>query len=261
MRWILRPLALAATALLAGEAAAETVAAIKSRALEATVELDDALEAHPGLFANLAAEGKRRIETVRKEAERARRETPDFFRDGRKWSYELSYARVSVAGRFVSVRRVDDSYSGGAHGDLELETILWDRLARKRIGVRPLFKETADGGPTMTALARRARVAVAREKIERGVFAGETARTAEQVAEDEELTRAIEPRLLGIGPIALAPSREPGKSAGLVFHYGRYRVGAHVEGGYAEFVHWSEFRELLSPEGLATFGGDRPEDD
>lgn len=257
MRGILR-LVLVAIAVPAGDAAAETVVAIKSRALEATLEVDDAFKAHPGLFANLAAEGRRRIATVRKEAEQARRETPDFFRDGRTWSYELSYTRVSVAGRFVSALRVDDSYSGGAHGNQEFETILWDRLARRRIGVQPLFRETADGGPTMTALARLARVAVATEKIERGAFEGATPQTAEQAAADEELTRAIAPRLLGIGPVVLAPSTEPGKSAGLVFHYGRYRVGAYAEGTYSEFVHWSKFREHLSPEGLAVFGGERP---
>jgi hypothetical protein len=67
------------------------------------------------------------------------------------------------------------------------------------------------------------------------------------------------PTLLGLGPMALAPSTEPNRSSGLTFHYGRYKVGSYVDGEYEVFVPWSKFRGHLSPEGLALFGGDKPD--
>ena len=72
-----------------------------------------------------------------------------------------------MVGRYISVLRDDGTFTGGAHPNSYEDTILWDRDARKRINIRPLFRETADNGPTMTALARLARVAVAAEKIAR----------------------------------------------------------------------------------------------
>jgi hypothetical protein len=67
--------------------------------------------------------------------------------------------------------------------------------------------------------------------------------------------------LLKIGPISLAPSTEPGKSAGLTFHYSPYAVGAYAEGPYTVFVPWTAFAIHLSAQGVALFGGQRPAND
>ena len=48
----------------------------------------------------------------------------------------------------------DGTYTGGAHPNTRIDTILWDRDARKRISIRPFFIETADNGPTMNAMRR-----------------------------------------------------------------------------------------------------------
>ena len=71
----------------------------------------------------------------------------------------------------------------------------------------------------------------------------------------------IQPSLLKIGPISLAPSTEAGKSSGLTFHYSPYAVGAYAEGPYTVFVPWTAFRSHLSQQGAAIFGGQRPESD
>ena len=249
-------------AALAAPAAAETAASITTKTIKAAVEIDDKLKADPGLFADLLAEGKREIEKVRREADQSKREEPVMFRHG-AWTYERSYLRLSVvANRYVSVLRADDSYAGGAHPNLNWNTILWDREAKKRISIRPFFKETADNGPTLTTLARFARLSVAEEKIERAKGEKDLKEIAEskpeEIAEEPSIKDGVQPKLLKIGPVALAPSTVSGKSAGLTFHYGRYAVGAYAEGEFEGFVHWSKFRDHLSPEGLAMFGGDRP---
>lgn len=239
---------------------------IKTRAAEISVTVNGSLKAHPGLYERCLAEGKRYAAKWRAESDKALRDEPDLFRDGRRWSFERHYGTRSVVSRYVSVLRSDYTYSGGAHPNSHEDTILWDRAARKPISVRPFFKETADNGPTMTALARLARLAVAREKLQRMKSADpanvEPGATPEQwLAKDDWIRRGIEPQLLKLGPISLAPSTVAGKSSGFTFHYSPYAVDAYAAGPYTVFVPWTGFQAFLSAEGAAIFGGERPKDD
>ena len=227
--------------------------------------VDPALRKFPGLFEDSLAEGRRWAERNRAEAAKAQRDEPEFFREGRRWTFERSY-ELALRGRTLHQRvarrrhlhrrRASNSYQ---------DTVLWDRDARRRMNIRPFFRETADNGPTMTALAQLARVAVAAEKLAREAINVDVPKeklSPERLAElDRFIADGIQPSLLKIGPISLAPSTEPGKSAGLTFHYSPYAVGAYAEGPYIAFVPWTAFRSHLSAEGAAIFGGQRPESD
>ena len=252
---------------LAASAHAETKPqiSISTKAVEVGVTVDPALRKHPGLFEDSLAEGRRWAERNRAEAAKASRDEPEFFRGGRRWIFERSYTVRSVIGRYVSVLRDDGTNTGGAHPNSYLNTILWDRDARKRMNIRPFFRETADNGPAMTALAQAARIAVAAEKLSRDAINVDIPKdklSPERLAElDRFITDGIQPSLLKIGPISLAPSTETGKSSGFTFHYSPYAVGAYAEGPYTVFVPWTAFRSHLSAEGAAIFGGQRPESD
>jgi len=258
-----------AAVLIAAAAHAETKPQFehKSRAANISVTVEPELRKHPGLFENLLAEGKRRAERHRAEAAKEMRERPDFFTEGRGWYFESNYVlRSVVLNRYVSVVRAEATYSGGAHPNSYFDTILWDRDSKRRMNVRPFFRETADNGPTMQALARLARLAVAAEKLARleddSKDGKKVKRTPEQyLADDTQIVDGIQPSLLKVGPISLTPSTERGKSAGLTFYYSPYAVGAYVEGPYTVAVPWVEFRTYLSPLGAAIFGGERPKDD
>src|SRR5437660_1117924 len=89
--------------------------AVKTRIFEGSVTIDKALLAHPGLQANLLAEGQRELAKWRASSEKERRETPEFFQEGRRWTYERSYRLRSLIGRYVSILRDDGTYMGGAH--------------------------------------------------------------------------------------------------------------------------------------------------
>jgi hypothetical protein len=239
--------------------------AISTKAVEVTVTVDPALRKYPGLFEDNLAEGRRWAERNRAEAAKARRDEPEFFQEGRRWTFERAYNLRSVVGRTISVLRDDGTYTGGAHPNSYMNTILWDRDARRRVSIRPLFRETASNGPTMTALAQLARLAVAAEKLKRDAINVDVPKeklTPESLAKlDQFISGGVEPSLLKIGPISLAPSTEPGKSSGLTFHYSPYAVGAYAEGPYTVFVPWTAFQSYLSPQGTAIFGGQRPESD
>jgi hypothetical protein len=261
MRMVMRPatpvlvaaLTAAALGLMAPRAAAEDRSVVKldSKTIEADITINDDLKPYPALYDNLLAEAKRAAAKWRADADKDRRETPEIFRDGRRYSYERGYTRRSAIGRYVSVLRSDFIDGLGAHPDRESDTILWDNTAKKRVSIRPFFKETADDGPTMQTLAKAIRAALVVEKKARDV----------PEAEKDSGLDAVKPKILSIGAIALAPSTVADKSGGLIAYFSPYAVGPYVEGEYIVFVPWTTFKDHLSAEGAALFGGERPKED
>jgi Deacetylase PdaC len=222
----------------------------KTRSIEASVILDAKIKADPALAANCLAEGKAWAKKNRADADKERKQEPELFRNG-PWTMERKYETRSVVdGRYVSIVRADYEYTGGAHPNSSSDTILWDRSAGKRISIRPFFTETADNGPTMKAMRQGVIASLEAEKKKRGAD-----------GTDASAIEAIEPTLLKIGPVSLAPSTEQGKSSGLTFHYSPYTVGSYAEGGYVAFVPWETLKPYLTPEGVKIFGGARPKDD
>jgi hypothetical protein len=240
--------------LAAAPAAGAPAVSIKTKLVTATVEIDSELSRFPGLSADCLAEGRRWAAERRAEAEKVYRTSPEMFRADQPWSLERDYTARSVIGRYVSVVRTDHTYTGGAHPNSHLDTILWDTASKRRINVRRFFKESVDNGPTMTTLARAARQAVAAEKKSRDV-------PVEDDPDKDTWLQGIKASLLELGPVSLAPSTERGKSSGLTIHFSPYAVGAYVEGPYTVFIPWKTFASFLSAEGAALFGGERPADD
>jgi hypothetical protein len=233
---------------------ARDIVSTKSKISEISVTLDDALNAYPALAANLAAEGKTWAAKARKEAASEYRPNNPAFRDGMAWTFSRTYDLRSAIGRYISVTRNDDTYEGGAHPYQTVNTILWDNGSGKRSSMRPFFIETANNGPTMTAVAKMVREAVAAEKKARG---GEVAADLNS----DYWLKEIKPSLLKIGALALAPSDQPRKSSGLLVYFSPATVGPYAEGVYHAFVPWREFEPSLSETGLKLFGGMRPKGD
>jgi hypothetical protein len=226
-------------------------AAIKNKTIDASVFLDDRIKADPVLAADCLAEGRKWMDKNAAEAASTRKQDPVTFRDG-AWTFERRYTvRSVVGGRYVSIVRDDYMNTGGAHPNSDVDTILWDASANKRISIRPFFTETADNGPAMKAMLKGVIASLDVEKKRRD--SSETA-TAEWY-------KGLEPRLLRIGAVTLAPSTETGKSSGLTFHYPPYAVGPYVEGQYIAFVPWETLKPYLTPEGARIFGGARPKGD
>jgi Protein of unknown function (DUF3298) len=241
----------------ASPAAAVTTAAakptpdltIKNKAVEASVFIDAGIKVDPALSFDCLTEGKKWMDKNGAEAEAARKQDPVMFRDG-AWTFERRYAVRSVVYlRYVSIVRSDYMNTGGAHSNSDVDTILWDANAKKRISIRPFFTETADDGPTMQAIRKGVIASLNIEKKKRD--SSETA-TAEWY-------KGLEPKLLKIGAVTLAPSTEAGKSSGLTFHYPPYAVGPYAEGEYVAFVPWQTLKPYLAPEGMNIFGGARPQ--
>jgi len=223
--------------------------ALKSKAAEISVTLDAKIRVNAKLAAYLLADGKKWANSHLAEANKQLKESPEFFRDGRGWELERDYTLQStVANRYVSILRSEFTFTGGAHPNRGFETFLWDDQAKKPISIRPFFTELKDDGPALAAILKAVIASLIEEKKARGTY----------FPDDLGWQKYIEPKLMKIGPVLLAPSTEPGKSSGLEFQYGPYAVGAYAEGSYEAFVPWSILKPFLSPEGLAIFGGERP---
>jgi hypothetical protein len=226
-------------------------ATVKTKAIEANVYLDDKIKADPALSADCLADGKKWMDKNAADAASELKQDPQFFKDG-GWSFERKYSVRSLVGdRYVSVVRDDYMDAHGAHPNTDVNTILWDTAEKKPISIRPFFNETADNGPTMTAMLKAVIASLKVEKKKRD--SSETA-TAEWF-------KGLEPKLLKIGAVTLAPSTEAGKSSGLTFHYPPYAVGPYVEGQYLAFVPWEALKPYLTAEGTRIFGGSRPKGD
>ena len=226
-------------------------ATIKTRAIEGNVYLGVRIKADPALAADCLAEGRRWLSKNAADAASLMKGDPQFFRRG-GWSFERKY-RVSsvVADRYVSIVRSDFMDTHGAHPNTNVNTILWDARPGKRISIRPFFKETANNGPTMRAMLKDVVAALKIEKKKRDI--GETASI--------DWFKDLEPTLLKIGAVTLAPSTEAGKSSGLTFYYPPYAVGPYVEGEYVVFVPWETLKPYVSADGTRIFGGRRPASD
>lgn len=226
-------------------------ATINTKAIEANVTLDPQIKADAPLAAYSLADGRKWIDKSAGDAAKERKEDPQAFRDG-KWSFERKYSvRSVVANRYVSIVRDEYMDTRAAHPNSDVNTILWDRSETKPISIRPFFAETADNGPTMKAMLNAVITSLKAEKKKRG--ATETAAA--------EWFKELEPKLLKIGAVTLAPSTVQGKSSGLTFHYPPYAVGPYAEGQYVAFVPWETLKPYLSSEGQAIFGGARPKGD
>ena len=225
--------------------------AIKTKSIEASVSLDAKIKADAALAADCLAEGKAWAAKNSADADKERKQDPQMFRNG-AWSMERKYEiRSLVDAHYVSIVRSDYMDTGGAHPNSDVNTILWDSAASKRISIRPFFTETADGGPTMKAMVKAVLASLTGEKKKRD--AGETA--------TNEWFKGVEPKLLKIGAVTLAPSTVSGKSSGLTFHYPPYAVGPYAEGEYVAFVPWETLKPYLTPEGAKIFAGARPQGD
>jgi len=227
------------------------VAIVKNQNIDARVFLDDKIKADAPLAADCLAEGKKWLDKNAGDAAASRKQDPQFFRDG-GWDFERKYSvRSVVADRYVSILRDDYMDTHGAHPNSDVNTVLWDKSENKRISIRPFFAETADNGATMKTMVKAVIAALKAEKKKRDSGATAT----------EEWFKSVEPSLLKIGAVTLAPSTEPGKSSGLTLHYPPYAVGPYAEGQYVAFVPWETLKPYLTPEGTRIFGGARPKAD
>ncbi len=250
---VLLLLTFSAAAPIAAKEKEKAAIAIDTKTIAGSVTIDARLRSYPRLPEVLLAEAKRELAYWRRQSEEGFEDMPGAFRNGRKYAFERTYRLRSAVGPYVSIMRLDYSDGLGAHPNHATNTILWDKRARKKVSIRPLFKESERDGPTLERLAHKIRVKLAEEKKSRDI---ET-----EDPDTDPMLSHVKADLLHMGAAALVPSTEPNKSAGLIFYFSPYEVGSYAEGDYSAFLPWTDFKNDLSTQGAAMFDGERPEAD
>jgi len=228
------------------------VLAVKTPYVEIEVSIGKELRAYAPLYAALLADAKKYFEQSRKDAHDAWQADRRSFRD-HPWTFDRSYRLRVAAPPYVSVLIDSGEYTGGAHPNSALDTLLWDIRANKRVEAETLFRKTAKNGPTATALAKLVRDAIVAEKKKRDI-------PVEDPATDTWL-EPIKPDFSTLGAPSLAPSTVAGRASGMTFHFSPYGVGPYVEGTYTAFVPFSALEPYLTDEARKIFAGERPKSD
>jgi hypothetical protein len=218
--------------------------------VEVEVIVADSLKAYPKLYEWLAAEGRKFGEKSERDTLQQWREHKDFFRD-MAHTFDRGYRLQAAAGKYVSVEIGESQFTGGAHPNHEIDTLLWDRELERRVDFKTLFTDTENNSPPMVALAKLVKDAVIAEKKAHDV----------PVEEDNIWFKEWKPEFEIFGEPGLAPSTEAGKSSGVTFDFSPYAVGAYVEGSYTVFIPAEKIAPYMTAEARALFGGERPKSD
>lgn len=236
-----------------GTASAKPAFSVKSRVFAGTIEIDAKLRPYAKLRALLLADGKRGLAAVRKEAEELGVEALGTYKN-HPWTDDIAFKLRSTAGPIVSVVRRDLVDMGGAHPNTTVGTTIWDHKAQRPLALSDLFIEAAEGGQTLTALAKLMRddLAAARRK--------EHFEVADDPAQDFELKKIVA-KVATMGAPNLAPSTVRGKASGLTFHFSPYVIAGFAAGVQVAFVPAQAILPLLKPNLRPLFGGERPESD
>lgn len=228
------------------------VLSVKTKYVEIEVNIEKELRTYPQLYSTLLADAKKYAADNQKEALAAWKADPASFR-GQPWTFDRSYRLRVAVSPYVSILIDSGEYTGGAHPNSLLNTLLWDSGTNRRAEMKTLFRETAKDGPTTTALAKLVRDAIIAEKKKRDV-------PMDDPASDNWL-EPIKPDFSTLGAPSLAPSTAAGRSSGMTFHFSPYGVGSYAEGSYTAFVPYSAFEPYLTDEAKKIFAGERPKSD
>jgi hypothetical protein len=231
------------------------VVSIKTKVVEIEISIDPALRAYPRLYAALAAEGRKYAAARRKEAQEAWKTDRVLFR-GFAWTFNRSYRMRVAALPYVSVLIDNGMFTGGAHPNTVLNTMLWDTRANRDVDMETLFRETQKNGPTATALAKLVREAIIQEKEKRDAYVEDDPAT-------DQWLKPIQADFSTLGAPSLALSTVPGRASGITFHFSPYGVGPYAEGSYAAFVPYPALEPYLTDEARQLFAGERlkPDED
>jgi hypothetical protein len=228
------------------------VLSIKTSYVEIEVSIEKELRAYPKLYSTLLADAKKYADENRKEAHAAWQADRPSFRD-HPWTFDRNYRLRAAAAPYVSVLIDSGEYTGGAHPNSLLDTLLWDSKQDRRTDMQTLLRETAKDGPTTTALAKLVRDAIVAEKKKRDI-------PIDDPATDPWL-EPIKPDFSTLGAPSLATSTVTGRASGMTFHFSPYGIGAYVEGPYTIFVPFASLEPYLTDDAKKIFAGERPKSD
>jgi hypothetical protein len=147
-------------------------------------------------------------------------------------------ARAITPG-LVSALRSVSSFSGGAHGNLFLDPLTWDRKTGDFVRLDHFLSEDAAGWKALQSIARILRADLSARE---GLWV-------------DGIAMAAVPDPAALQSFTLEPSTTHGRIGGLAFHFAPYELGPCSAGPQRAVVPQAAFRSGLKPQFRALFDG------
>lgn len=211
------------------------------KALQASFSINTmrAAAAAPGLSDFMAEEMLHLLKEANDAAERARDEAAAEGRAFRQHRLHASAQERAITADFVSVLRWVETYSGGAHGNVYIETLNWSVRDNALIRLDAILSEDAAGAKALRAIARALRADL----------------SARPDLWPDSIAMATVPDPAALQSFTLEPSSVPGRIGGLAFHFGPYEVGPYSSGPQRVVIGQALFHSGLKPAFRALFDG------
>lgn len=219
-----------------------------SDAFDITVVLPRTASLAPQLQQALDREAKDIAQTFSEQAEKDHRElSGQSAMNLAPYILRIDYQPAFVSRDAISLLKVMETYTGGAHGNVIYRGMNYDLRRKAEISASELFGigSSADTGAALKDLTDRVRAGVKAQK-------------------QAKLGKDYDPRhddfwldsfVLPLETMTFVPSSQPGKIGGLAFHLGPYVVGPFSEGAYHVVVPARDLAPLLTPAWRKRFGG------
>lgn len=161
------------------------------------------------------------------------------------WDFDMSWsvtAQSSPAG-VISLEGGRYEFAGGAHGNFDTYTLIWDRSTGAALSPADLFTSEA---AMRSALVEPIRGVIQAEKSARFGYEWTEADIAELLPSDMGWANRV----------TLLPSSDAEAFGGLKVHFDPYDIGVYAEGSYEAAVSHTAFREALTPDWAEHFSGE-----
>lgn len=216
------------------------------------ITLDPALSAWPQLEERLTSEAETERNAFLATADSDYRawQAEDSEWDWRPYEAEIAWSVAWSNDTTVSLLGTFYEYTGGAHPNHGVSSLLWDVGTASVVSLEDLFTDASPGAPAMRALREAVLADLMAQKRER---LGEM---FDEAAEREFWLDGLAADSDAFATFTLAPSTEAGHAGGLIIHYGPYEVGSYAEGDYNVLVPQAVFAPWLDADRAALFAGE-----
>jgi hypothetical protein len=195
--------------------------------------------AAPALARFMEAEDDALVQEMQAAAETERADAAKGGLPFRPHSLDIAAQARGVSPALMSVLRTVSSDTGGAHGNVYLDPLTWDRRGGKLIRLDAILSEDKAGFRALEAIAKRLRAdLMARPDLWR-----------------DSIAMATVPDPAALQGFTLEPSTTPGLIGGLAFHFGPYEVGPYSSGPQRAVIAQSLFRSGIRADLRDQFDG------
>jgi hypothetical protein len=208
----------------------------KAHGVDVSLKLPQSLADAPELHAKLYDSGVAELHKFAKESAAQKNDL------GMPYEHDVTWTVAAQTDKLISLQSETYDFSGGAHGNTVLGSVLWDRSTKTPVKAAALFKPGADRGKLDAMLCR-------------AIGDAKKAREGDGYTPNDPTWPCPK---WSDSVLVLAPSDQPGKAGGVTFLFSPYAIASYAEGPYEITIPQQAFRDALAAAYADEFAGKPP---